>query len=69
MMDTSKTYTNAAILFAVLQTEAGTLILRGKDVEIEISRSPIRCTPSRARCCRVFTLCKTAPLDEAVPQL
>ena len=45
MMDTSKTYTNAAILFAVLQTEAGTLILRGKDVEIEISRSPIRCTP------------------------
>ena len=45
IMDTSKTYTNAAILFAVLQTEAGTLILRGKDVEIEISRSPIRCTP------------------------
>ena len=40
MMDTSKTYTNAAILFAVLQTEAGTLILRGKDVEIEIKSVP-----------------------------
>ena len=44
MMDTSKTYTNAAILFAVSSTEVGPLLC-GKDVEIEISRSPIRCTP------------------------
>ena len=44
-MDTSKTYTNAAILFAALQPAAGTLIPRGKDVETETSRSPIRCTP------------------------
>ena len=36
MMDASKTYTNAAILFAVSSTEAGTLILRGKGIEIEI---------------------------------
>ena len=39
MMDASKTYTNAAILFAVSSTEVGTLILCGKDVEIEIKSS------------------------------
>ena len=32
--------TIAAVPLAVLPTEAGTLILRGKDVEFEISRSP-----------------------------
>ena len=32
--------TIAAVPLAVFQTEAGTLILRGKDVEFEISRSP-----------------------------
>ena len=43
--------TIAAVPFVVSQN-GNSLLLRGKDIEIVISRSPIRC--------RVFTLCKTA---------